>query len=1031
MVAKVRGDFSRPDRRLSEAMASEGGETERLFQAILDTSESIIFAKDREGVYILANPAFARLLDRPLEEIIGKRDHEIFSKGEAARLREIDAKVLSGEPAHTEDTLTVNEVKRVFATTKLPLKDKTGRIVGLCGFAQEVTEEKGLIESLRQSEHLLRSIFDSVQDGISVLNPDLTVRYVNPKMKEWYAENLPLEGKKCFACYHNRSEPCDPCPSLRSLRSGMVERNVVPGLPGSAVEWIELFSYPMKDADSGELTGVVEFVRDITEKVRDERQIVHLNTVLRAIRAVNQLITQESDRDRLLQRACELLIETRGYRSAWIALLDRDGALSAFYHAGLGDNAPSMEKMLKKGELPECARRALARPGVAMIEDPASDCGGCPLLEISPEYRGMTTRLEYKGKGYGLISVGVPSWYAGIQEEHELLHELAGDISLALNSLEAQEALRESEAHYRSIVENSHAGVLVVDEAYRFVYVNDQLCRILDREREEIIGHDFREFLDRESRDLVADRYRRRQAGEEVPPRYEFNVMRKDGEKRRVEISSTVIRNPRGQVRTVAQILDITERTHLQQRLDAIDELTRTLILLRDKNAIIRHAIDAAKSLLGMADCSAYLIDEKTEKLLVAGYTKEVPVRFHEMDLFSKEGIIPAVARRGRSETHSELCVPIKVGDKVFGTLNAESSKIDGFGPAERQLLTTLADSTAVALENLRLNAETVALKEFNERIVTTLNEGILLEDASGTIIYVNPAGAKMLGYSSEELVGKKWTFLVPEEERAAIEARISKRRPGVNDRYQTTLLTKDGGRLPVILSVSPLFEDGEYTGTASAFTDITKRVNAENALVESFAKARQTLDGIVEALEGAIDLRDPYTAGHQMRVAQLSVAIGEEMNLPEEKIDALRYAALVHDIGKLSVPAEILARPGKLSDTEFKIIKAHPGQAHSILKGIDFPWPVDEIVLQHHERLDGSGYPNGLKEGEIMLEARILAVADVVEAMASHRPYRPAHGIKAALIEIVRNKGKLYDPEVVDACLSVFEKGFDFKARN
>ena len=185
----------------------------------------------------------------------------------------------------------------------------------------------------------------------------------------------------------------------------------------------------------------------------------------------------------------------------------------------------------------------------------------------------------------------------------------------------------------------------------------------------------------------------------------------------------------------------------------------------------------------------------------------------------------------------------------------------------------------------------------------------------------------------------------------------------------------------------------------------------------------------MVEALEATIDLRDPYTASHQIRVTQLAVAIAREMGLPKERIEAVRYASLIHDIGKLSVPAEILARPSKLNDTEFAIIKAHPAQAHLILKGINFPWPVDEIVLQHHERLDGSGYPNGLKDGEIMLEAKILAVADVVEAMASHRPYRPALGIRQALIEIVRNKGKLYDPDAVDACLTVFENGFSFKS--
>ncbi len=163
--------------------------------------------------------------------------------------------------------------------------------------------------------------------------------------------------------------------------------------------------------------------------------------------------------------------------------------------------------------------------------------------------------------------------------------------------------------------------------------------------------------------------------------------------------------------------------------------------------------------------------------------------------------------------------------------------------------------------------------------------------------------------------------------------------------------------------------------------------------------------------------------------MAKLAVAIAEEMKLPADKIAGLRYACLVHDIGKLAVPAEILAKPAVLTEMEFALIKFHPQQAYDILKEVDFPWPVADIVLQHHERRDGSGYPRGLKCNDILPEARIIAVADVVEAMASHRPYRPALGIEAALAEIKAKRGKLYDPRVVDACVSVFEKGFTFAA--
>jgi len=177
------------------------------------------------------------------------------------------------------------------------------------------------------------------------------------------------------------------------------------------------------------------------------------------------------------------------------------------------------------------------------------------------------------------------------------------------------------------------------------------------------------------------------------------------------------------------------------------------------------------------------------------------------------------------------------------------------------------------------------------------------------------------------------------------------------------------------------------------------------------------------------IDTRDPYTSGHQDRVTQLSVSITLELGLSREKVKGIQTASLIHDIGKIGIPTEILSKPTKLSDIEFSLIKEHPQIGYNILKSIDFSFPVAEIILQHHERLDGSGYPNHLKEDDIKLEAKILGVADVVEAMASHRPYRAALGVDVALEEIIKNKVVLYDPEIVDACVKLFkEKGFKFE---
>ena len=191
----------------------------------------------------------------------------------------------------------------------------------------------------------------------------------------------------------------------------------------------------------------------------------------------------------------------------------------------------------------------------------------------------------------------------------------------------------------------------------------------------------------------------------------------------------------------------------------------------------------------------------------------------------------------------------------------------------------------------------------------------------------------------------------------------------------------------------------------------------------------KDSLDDTMRAIAGIVEMRDPYTAGHQIRVADLAAAIARQMGLPDEQAHVIHLAGTVHDLGKINVPAEILSKPGKLTDLEFGLIKVHPQAGYDILKGIDFPWPIAQMVLQHHERLDGSGYPQGLKGDAILLEARILAVADVVEAIFAHRPYRPGLGIEVAMEEITKNRGIFYDPQAVDACVALFrEQHYSFK---
>jgi PAS domain S-box-containing protein/putative nucleotidyltransferase with HDIG domain len=332
-------------------------------------------------------------------------------------------------------------------------------------------------------------------------------------------------------------------------------------------------------------------------------------------------------------------------------------------------------------------------------------------------------------------------------------------------------------------------------------------------------------------------------------------------------------------------------------------------------------------------------------------------------------------------------------------------------------------------IDRKQAEGEIRRLKDFNEGIVQNMAEGIAVEDAEGCIIFVNPAAADLLGYSPEELVGQHWTAIVPSDQHPSVQAAHERRMHGEADRYELQLVRQDGTLVPVLVSGSPRIEEGRFAGTLTVFTDITEHKQVEEELQQSLERLRRTFDETVQSLASAIRTRNPYMAGHQQRVTQLACAIAREMGLPEEQIEGIRVAGLVHDIGKISVPIEILSNPDGISDLEYGIIKAHPQIGYDILKAVEFPWPVAEIVLQHNERLDGSGYPKGLSGDEILLEARIIGVADVVDAMSSHQPYRAARGLDKALEEISQNRGILYDPGAVGACLKLFkQKGFKFE---
>ncbi len=485
----------------------------------------------------------------------------------------------------------------------------------------------------------------------------------------------------------------------------------------------------------------------------------------------------------------------------------------------------------------------------------------------------------------------------------------------------------------------------------------------------------------------------------------------------------------------------------------AIYELTKAVALSTDLSLVVNKVADAALEQTFADEVSIMLPAGDDDELYVAavrGRGREHILgqrvklgqgiagwvaRHHEM--LTLEGAVNDARFKPfhpRPEINAAVSIPMMAGGKFVGILNLNSINRRSFTIGQIKALAITLSMAAPSIQNAGLfqmlrEAETKYRGLFENAV-----EGVFqIDPASGRFITVNPSLAGILGYdSTEELMGHvtdiKHQLYVDPDQYALQRKDLEENNEVVG--FEARMYRKDGKIIWISLNIRAIRAyDGELLHYEGSVEDITTRKKAEEELKSALERLRRSLLSIIRVISTTVEARDPYTAGHQDRVAAVACAIAQEMGLPEETVDNIGMAGNVHDIGKMSVPAEILAKPTMLSSLEMSLIKIHPRSGYDILKDVELPYPVAEIVLQHHERLDGTGYPQGLKNGDILLEAKIISVADVVEAIASHRPYRPAKGIDVALEEIERNKGILYDAAAVDACLRLFrEKEFKFK---
>ncbi|MGE5558225.1 MAG: HD domain-containing phosphohydrolase [Bacillota bacterium] len=350
-------------------------------------------------------------------------------------------------------------------------------------------------------------------------------------------------------------------------------------------------------------------------------------------------------------------------------------------------------------------------------------------------------------------------------------------------------------------------------------------------------------------------------------------------------------------------------------------------------------------------------------------------------------------------------------------------------GKVDRDLLIR---SIHYAIERKRTDEALTEEHHLLRMLVDNLPDFVFIKDAESRFILMNPKLAEIMNTTTEAAIGKTDFDFFPQgfssksyEDEQKI---IRTGQPLINYEESVPDHATGGMRWSLVTKIPLRDSHGHLTGILGISRDITARKHEEEEIRLNMEKVRKAMEGTIQALSMIVESRDPYTAGHQQKVTTLACAIADELRLPADTVDGIKFAAMVHDLGKIHIPPEILSKPGKISEIEYAIVKSHPEIGYQILKSIEFPWPIAEIVLWHHKRLNGSGYPEDLPVNDIMMETKILGVADVVAAMTSHRPYREAIDIDTALKELQQNSGILYDPHVVRTCIELFrEKNFLF----
>ena len=787
-------------------------------------------------------------------------------------------------------------------------------------------------------------------------------------------------------------------------------------LASGAVRDVDVFAGPI------ELDGrpcLLAFITDVTERRRNEAELNRMVRLYAILSGTNQLVLRAANPQTLYQEICRIAVNRGGFLFCWVGIRQDDGSIKPVAMAGDDHGYVQQLKVTTlpgqaqgKGPIGTAMREGRPVISNAFLQDPAT----APWHEAAQAVGiGASASFPFliNDQWAGTLNFysGEPGYFGA--KETETLAEVAGDVSFGLTNIQHMAALETA----ADVIDTSPVVLFRWRAApgWPVAFVSANVSQWGYHDEDLMSGKiAFDALVHPDDLGGVADEVAEYTAHRVDHFRQEYRIRTAGGEVRWVADVTTIERDESGAPTFYKGTLsDITMQRQARNELAASEQR-------------FRRAIEEAPfPILMYADDGEVLAVSRTWSQLSGYPPSDIPT----LEAWTRQayGEQHAVVQ-SEIDTLFDLTERKAEGEYVIRTRDGRQLTWDFSSVGMGRLPDGRRAAISMAFDVTERNAILAKLRESEAHYRRILDHSpdLVFINRDDKVYYINPEGLRLLkARSPEQVIGLSIYQLFEASTHTQISQRIAKLRSAAGTSASLAyepMITLDGGTLDVnVMAVSFMVEG--HIDILVTCRDISDKRRSEETIADYVRRLESAVLGTASAVSQMVELRDPYTAGHERRVGELAAAIAAEMGLDENIQAGLRIAGAVHDVGKVMVPSEILSKPSRLSKFEFELVKEHAEQGYQVLKDVDFPWPVAQVALQHHERLDGSGYPQGLKGDAILLEARIIAVADVVESMSSHRPYRPALGTDAAMAEIERGCGTLYDPDAVAACLQLFRE--------